>query len=222
MKLRLFCSFILIFLFFNLQAQRFYRNSFEFNVELGISNDLSSSTNYNTRSLSGTFTVDDRWPTRVRNLNFAFTRFINRKNGFHLSYGETNFGFNIKGNFDQNGVNFREKYSIKYLELGLSYVRIISNDSFGNYIFKPGILILRNSQPIASIVSIFARSAFSFSLYAGYEFPMLGDQFFTSIGLQLKIPMMAYNRQRSNLVQPDFYPYFLGLKVGFNFQNKAF
>ena len=198
-----------------INAQSYFRNSIELNIDYGISGNSHDASTYDYQFNADQILVNEKTTVRSRNYQVGITRFLNAKSGIKASFGYANYGFNLEGNFDLLGTRFDNSYTISYLEWGISYIRRIPF-KLGHFLFEPGLRYHSDGSPRSSGIYISRKDALSFSFYSGYELPMVGNNFFTNLGLQIKVPVESYSSELSD--SPSFYPYFIGLKLGVNFQ----
>ena len=212
----------LLFLSILSNAQYDYNNIVELTYDFGISNDFADDAFYNSNTSSELILVEKRSSIRTRNIGFGYTRLLNRKNGIKASFAVAKFGFHIKGSTDQTNTNFNNSYTISFLEWGLSYVRCFPLSHSRKIIVEPGLRYHSDGSPRSNGISITRKDSYSFSLYSGYELPMAGNNYFVNVGLQIKIPLEVYNINLSLNEPKDFLPYFIGFKIGVNFQFEPF
>lgn len=193
------------------------RNAFELSIDYGFSSDYGSGEFYTLNNFgSQVIYVENRSPVRTKNTALSYSRFLNPKNGFKISFGMANYGFNIKGKTNINNTPFKGTYKINYLEWGLSYIRRVPIAQNFKLLIEPGLRYHSDGSPDSDGITIFRDDSFSFSLYSGIETLMIGNNFFANIGLQLKLPVERYDFEFDH--RPAFYPYFIGLKIGVNYQ----
>lgn len=197
------------------QGQPDFKNTIEASFDYGISNESGQGELYG--SLFGDFiSVENKRSVHTKNFVLSYTRLINSKDGIKATLGRAQYGFDITGVTAIDKLTIRDEYRITYIELGLSYLRKITISPYAKLLIEPGIRFHADGSQTFNIIRIYRIDAFSFSGYAGLEIPMIGSQLFTTIGMQMKIPLERYNSKVD--ITPAIYPYFIGLKFGVNFQ----
>ncbi len=188
----------------------------ELSVDHGLSNDLADGNRFSSFNGSGDILVSNRRLARTRNISVGYTILLNSKNGFKISFGYATYGFDYKGIFinSQNPIN--DLYRKTFLEWGVSYVYKIPVFPTARLIIEPGIRYHSNGNPTSNAIVFADKDSFSISNYTGFEIPMMGNNFFVTVGLQLKIPLQRYNFGFNE--NEGYYPYFIGLKIGVNYQ----
>jgi hypothetical protein len=191
-------------------------NAIELTADIGISHDLGETAKYKTFTFFEDLVVEGRTIARTRNWSLNYTRLLNPKNGVKISFGQTQFGFDYEGKLQNTGTPLRGFFQLTNLEFGLSYLRKIFQSNGVALLVEPGIRYHSDASPRSNAIIISGQDAFSLSVYTGLEFPMVGDNFFTNLGLQIKLPLQRYNIDRGT--DTPYYPYFIGIKIGVNFQ----
>jgi len=192
------------------------RNALELNVDLGISYDFGAPEIYMTWAFFEDLVAENRSPARTRNWSVCYTRFINPKNGIKISFGQTQFGFDYGGKLQNSETPIIGFHRLTNLEFGVSYLRKISISEHALILIEPGLRYHSDGSSESNAINISTLDVFSFSGYTGIEFPMMGDHFFTNVGLQVKLPLQRYNFDFGS--NPPYYPYFIGVKIGVSFQ----
>lgn len=197
-------------------SQTFYKNNLEINVDYGFSNDYSEGEFYRTRTFGELLNVESRSSARTRNYTFSFARLFNRNNGLKLSFGLSEFGLDARGRNSATLELINASYRITHLEWGATYVRRFTLSENAILLIEPGLRFHSDGSQSSPTIRISREDAFAFSFYSGVEVPMVGQNFFANLGIQFKIPLESYSYNKET--QPAYYPYFIGLKLGINFQ----
>jgi len=187
----------------------------ELNINFGLSNDLAEvREGYLPSDAMSIIVINKRWFARLNYFSFGYTKLINPKNGIKASFGLTKYGFD----YDDIQITKNSTYRINYMELGISYVYRTPTFSTAKLVLEPGFRYHWNAtSPVLNAISFRHIDSFSFSSYAGFEVPMLANNFFISAGLQVKVPLHRYNTEFS-VTNDGYYPYFIGIRIGVNYQ----
>ncbi len=197
-------------------SQSYFKNVIEINSDVGLSNDSNNIGIYSGFRILSEFIIQNRRFARSRNIAFSFKRFISPSNGFKLQFGHSKYGFNFEGRVRSTNLYIKDYYRTSFFEWGLSYIRKIKIGEITNLLLEPGILYHTNSRTKTENINFFRKDSFSASCYTGLEFPMAGNNFFANVGLQFKLPLERYNHDFDQW--PGFYPYFIGIRIGANYQ----
>ena len=212
---------ILICVYSTTYCQTDFKNVFELSVDYGFSSDLASGETYNINTFpSQIISVENRSPVKTRNATFGYSRFLNSKNGLKASFAFANYGFDISGRTDVTNTFLKATYTITYLEWGLSYIRRLPITEDFKLLIEPGLRYHSDGSQQSGGIRITRKDAFSFSLYSGIETPMMGESLFANVGILIKLPIQRYDYTFSDSIA--FYPYFIGFKLGINFQFSPF
>lgn len=169
----------------NCYSQFDFKNSLEFNTSYGISGDYGDIQSYMTFAPLETINLSNKSAARTRNFELSYTRFFTSKNGVKASLGLARYGFDYSGISDISSEVVNGIYRLQYLELGLSYCRRIPISKTTQVLVEPGFRYHLNGEFTASSIFVFFNESYSFSLYSGYEMPLIGDNYFVNVGLQL-------------------------------------
>ena len=196
-------------------SQDYKKNVFELYIDMGFSNDFGKQRLYQTLSFMEEVFVENKRFISARNFGISYSRYLNDQNGIKFQFGKAKYGFDFEG---ITGINKRPVIGfqhITHLEFGLSYIRRIPLGTSSVLLIEPGFRYHYDASPQSDNIFVRVIDSFSFSSYTGMEFPMMGDRFFANLGLQIKLPILRYNR---DIGEPAYYPYFIGLRVGVNYQ----
>ena len=197
-------------------SQEYKKNVAEFNFDFGISKDFGTKSTFNAFSFPEHIQIEKSSIARAINFNLSFTRYLNNNHGIKLLFGRTKFGFDFEGAVEVTGRKVIGYQRTKYLEFGISYIRRIPLTSSTKLLLAPGIRYHSDGSPHSNAINFIRNDSFAFSSYSGIEFPMHGEDFFANIGLQVKLPLQRYNNVFDG--PEGYYPYFIGVKVGVNYQ----
>lgn len=197
-------------------TQSLFKNGLTINVSYGLSGNFQNVPVYNTQFGTEQIAVEQKYSIKARHYTFEYRRLFTSKHGIKASFGLANYGFGIKGELINAASQFNNTYKIRYLGWGLSYIHRVPIKDYGHILIEPGIRYHSDGSFTSNGISIPRVDAYSASIFAGYEFPMIGDHFYTNLGILIKAPLQSYSNEV--LDAPNFYPYYFGLTVGFSYQ----
>ena len=202
-------------------AQSEYKNVVEIGFSFGLSNTIGSFDTYSVlnSSIGPIFmpiSIKEKYSSRVPNFNVSYTRYIDNKNGIKISLGRVDYGLKFRRETASTNGILIENHTVKFVEFGLSYARKIQVSSYAKIIIEPGLLFHINPEYGTRNFQVLHRNAFSFASFTGIEFPIVENNFTINSGLLLKLPIMKYDYPRDP--ELGYYPYFIGIKLGMNYQ----
>ena len=188
------------------------------NIEFGLSSDGNNSNRYpfDVGVTSDIVLVHKREFRILHNYNFSYTRFFAKEHGISLSCGISSFGFEYEGISENSGIEVSGYFQTNRSEIGVSYIHRSALSPKAFLLFEPGIRYHNEGDFTTNRVWLIGKSAYSFSGFAGLEFPQTSTGIFTCIGIQVKAALSEYNRIFST--SEPFYPYFIGIRLGVNFR----
>ena len=195
-------------------------NVVEISFDYGYSNDGHEMKRYGSGNFGENLLLDKREARFLYNYRFAYSRFFNEEHGLKLSFGQAEFGFHYEGTNEVTGSCVKGSMKIRLLEFGLAYVHRFEVLPSYFLVIEPGLRYHSDGSLSTDGLRFSRRDAFSFSGYVGLEFPLINEKLYSTLGIQLSLPIDQYSYTFSN--QQPYYPYFVGLRLGFNFRFKAF
>lgn len=197
-------------------AQFDHKNAFEISRDYGLSNDLGPGETYRT-FISDYIIIDKKTSAKTKNIEASYTRYINSFNGIKFSVGLSKYGFDYEGVTMISNTQMEGSIRVRYLEFGISYLARIPIFQNTKLLIEPGLRYHLDESSTSSSIVFRRSNAFSASIFSGLEFLMIGENIFTIVGLQLKLPLQKYNDTLSPTT-PPIYPFFIGLKIGIKYQ----
>lgn len=207
----------------NIFCQVNLNNALEVSFAYGHANDLTSLGTYALSSPTGNptdaITVDKKSHIIAKNIGLSYTYYVNNKNGIKLQFGIIQTGFEYSGRFQVSRLQARGSYRLVLYEWGVSYIRRFPISNFATLMVEPGLRYYSfRDSPRSNQFRISRRDAFSGLCFVGIELPLIGNNLFLNAGIQAKLPLQKYNNKFNYNSQPDYYPYFVGAKIGISVQ----
>lgn len=204
-------------------CQENLNNALEVSFAYGPANDLTPMGTYPISNFFGSPTdaieIENKSHITAQNIGFSYTNYFNSKHGIKLQFGIIQTGFDFSGRFQVSGLRVIDSYRLELYEWGVSYIYKIPISKFAVLMIEPGLRYYSFSDaPRSNLFGISRKDAFSALSFIGIELPLIGNNFFLNAGIQAKLPLQKYNNKFNFNSQPDYYPYFIGAKIGVSFR----
>ena len=209
---------VLFFIFLSTlsYSQKRLSNFVEMSVTAGLTHDFEPTGLYDSRNQTANTVVQSKSFARSKGYSFGIGGLLFKETGIKFSGGRTEYGFKFDGNLENSSTSFNDQFKVIYLEF---YVGLIQkfrlNESF-KLLFDGGVAFHTGADRLTDNIVLYVRNSRSILSFAGIEIPMAGNNFFINAGLQFRFPMRSYNK--GTFSPTEYRPYFIGLKIGMNFQ----
>lgn len=214
-NLIIFC--IIIFCAQNSFGQIVYRNVIEVSTNLGFSNDFgSNSVEYRSSTLGENILIEEKSSVLVRSFGISYSRFLSDSEGIRLSFGQLEYGFDFKGTAVNSNRQISDFYRVTYLDFSLEILNKLQLTKSIKLLSSAGFHYNTDESPRSGTIVLNNKNSCSGSLTAGLEYPMLGDRFFVNASIHFRFPLNNY--RHTFLVANKYLPYFIGLRLGVNYQ----
>jgi hypothetical protein len=212
---------ILIYLFVFLysthsMAQDYFRNGLGINYSGGFSGVLTDMENMSTITSQSVLVTESMTPIQAHKVSGSVFRYLSKSIGIKLSLGISTNGFNFIGSDPATFTRIKETYKAKTIEFGFSFLGRIPAFNYGNFLIQPGFRLFTDGSGMLEVIFPRQKDAFGITGYFGYEILMFSHNFFSSIGILIDLPIEKHSWGSGENM--DYYPYFIGFKVGISYQ----
>jgi len=197
-------------------SQKVFRNVIEISTNVGFSSDLAPLHTISSFSSPEDIIMEQRSPARVRSFALSLGGYLTKRSGFKVTAGQLEFGYDYKGRLETSNTPISDSYRVTYLDFGIVLMHRIPISESLKILVNSGFHFNTDGSPRSGTINYGNRNSYSASGYVGAEIPMFGNHFFINGGLQVKYPLKQYNRDRGSGIQ--YLPYFIGIKIGVNYQ----
>ena len=200
------------------KGQDHFKNILEFDLGIGTTNDMSGNKTYNLFNSMEDLVNTNRRSPWVINMALGFSHFISSNNGIKFTFGFNHYGFDYSGQLSASNTLINGSFRTRFLEIGMSFFRRTRLSKMTQLIIESGFRYHSDPSFQSDGLLFSFQESISLSNYLGVEIPMSGYNYFTNAGIQVKLPLRRYNFDSIPPLSPSYYPYFIGLKIGLDFQ----
>lgn len=197
-------------------SQYGFNKFIEIHTNLGYSNDNAPVGQYLAPALPENILIQEKSFVFARSAGISLGYYLTKNFGIKASIGQLQFGFDFKGETLLTQTDVASTFKVTYVDLafGLLFRKAITENT--KLISSLEYRINTDESPKSAVINLSTENATSVSFYTGLEYPMYGNRFFANLGFFGSYPLKTYNRPRE--FGNKYLPYFLGLRIGINFQ----
>jgi len=222
MKMTNFISFcvILFFSHFAIGQKDHYKKDKYRIVEIhtynGFSNNFAPLGNYRSIGFSGVILIEQKSFASVQGFGISLGKYGSDDFGFKFSLGVLEYGFDYEGRTAISNILTSDAYRVTYVDISAGVMHRIWKSETAELRIEGGFHRNTNSNSNSRTINLSTKNSHSISFDIGAESPMPINNLFVYISLHFRFPLQRFNYRRT----PDtkFKPYFMGFKLGTNYQ----